>query len=239
MWILLNNYYKANRRTFYWSMMPLLILTSIIYLIEHSIFFMVFFFTLIYISALMQTEEKSNTDILYRSLPVRPSAIVYSRYIAASFIFAGVFLPAFLACFFIEYIGLPGRTASFPVITAAGFFTIALPIALLVAAIFPFTFKYGYMKGIVLGSVASILAGGTLAVILYIIVSLSGKTEILTAVMAQTDQAWINRFLLGVFAQSTTLMGKDFFLVFISIVTVILLAISVKVSVRFYNNRDL
>lgn len=239
MWILLNNYYKANRTTFYWTMMPFLILTSIIYLIEHSIFFMVFFFTGIYISALMQTEEKNNTDILYRSLPIRPSSIVYSRYIAASFIFAGVFLPAFLACSFIEHLGLPGRTASLPVITVAGFFTIAVPLAVLVAGVFPFSFKYGYGKGMLLGSVASILAGGTLAVILYIIVWISGKTEILKAVMATTNQSWIIRFFMGVFAQAMVLMGKDFFLAFISMVVVILLIGSVKVSVGFYNSREL
>lgn len=239
MWILLNNYYKANRTTFYWAMMPFLFLTSIMYLIEHSFLIVVFFFTGIYISALMQTEEKNNTDILYRSLPIRPSSIVYSRYIAASFIFVGVFLPAFLACSFIEHLGLPGRTASFPVITASGFFTIAVPLAFLVAGIFPFCFKYGYGKGMLLGSVASILAGGILAAILYTIESISGKTEILTVVMAQTDKTWITRFLLGVYAQSMTLMGKDFFLALISTVAVILLVVSVKVSVKFYNDRDL
>lgn len=238
MWILLKNYYTANRYTFFWSMMPLLILTSIVYLINHSIFFMVFFFTIMFISSLNKTEEKNNTEILYRSLPIRPSSIVYSRYIAAAFVFTGVFLPAFLVGYLIDHIGLPGRTASLSVITVAGFFTIAVPLAVLVAGVFPFSFKYGCVKGMLLGSVASILAGGILAVILYIIVSLSGKTEILTAIMAQSDQTWITRFLLGVFAQSMTLMGKDFFLALISTVTVILLAVSVKASVIFYNNRD-
>jgi ABC-2 type transport system permease protein len=220
-------------------MMPLLIMTCVVYLIEHSIFFMVFFFTIIYISSLIQNEEKNHTDILYRSLPVRSSSIVYSRYIAASVVFAGVFLPAFLACSLIDALDIPGRTGSSLVITVTGFFTIAVPIAVLVAGIFPFYFKYGYVKGMLLGSVASILTVGTLAVILYIIFSLSGKTGILTAIMAKTDNYWIVRFLLGVFAQAATLMGKEFFLVFISIVTVILLAVSVKVSVKFYKNRDL
>ena len=239
MWILLKNYYTANRRTFFWSMMPLLLTTCVIYLIEHSIFFMVFFFTIIFISSLIQNEEKNHTDILYRSLPVRSSSIVYSRYIAASVVFVGVFLPAFLACSLIEALDIPGRTGSSQVITVTGFFTIAVPIAVLVAGIFPFCFKYGYIKGMLLGSVATILAGAILAGILYIIFSLSGKTGILTAIMAKTDQSWIARFLLGVFAQAVALMGKEFFLVFIIIVTVILLAVSVKVSVKFYNNRDL
>jgi hypothetical protein len=166
---------------------------------------------------------------------------VYSRYIAAAFVFTGVFLPAFLVGYLIDHIGLPGRTASLSVITVAGFFTIAVPIAVFVAGVFPFSFKYGCVKGILLGSAASILAGGILAVILYIIVSLSGKTEILTAVMAQTDRSWISwitRFSLGIFAQAEALMGKEFFLAFISIVTIILLAVSVKASVIFYNNRD-
>ncbi len=220
-------------------MMPLLIMTCVVYLIEHTILFMVFFFTTIFISSLIQNEEKNHTDILYRSLPVQSSSIVYSRYIAALVVLAGVFVPVFLACSLIEALDIPGRTGSSPVITMTGFFTIVVPIAVLVAGIFPFYFKYGYVKGMMLGSVASILAIGTLAVILYIIFSLSGQTGILTAIMAKTDNYWTVRFLMGVFAQAATLMGKEFFLVFISIVTVILLAVSVKVSVKFYKNRDL
>ena len=220
-------------------MMPLLIMTCVIYLIEHTILFMVFFFTIIFISSLIQNEEKNHTDILYRSLPVRSSSIVYSRYIAALVVLAGVFVPVFLVCSLIEALDIPGRTGSSPVITVTGFFTIVVPIAVLVAGIFPFYFKYGYVKGMMLGSVASILAIGTLVGILYIIFSLSGQTGILTAIMAKTDNYWIVRFLMGVFAQAATLMGKEFFLVFISIVTVIFLAVSVKVSVKFYKNRDL
>ncbi len=238
MWILVKNYCTANRNIFLWSIIPFVAMTSLIYWIQHSIVFMVFLCTIVYISSFMKTEEKNNTDILYRSLPIKPSSIVYSRYIAAAVSCAGIFLPSLLACSFIEPHYFPGLTESSPVITGAGFFIITVPIAILVAGIFPFSFKYGYMKGRLLGSVASILAGVTLMAILYAIVSLSGKTEILTAVMAQTERSWITRFSLEIFAQAEALMGKEFFLAFISSVTVILLAVSVKASVRFYNNRD-
>lgn len=238
MWILLKNYYTVNRGTFSWSIMPFLIMTSVVYLIERSIVFMVFAFSMVYISSLMNTEEKNHTDILYRSLPVRPSSIVYSRYIAASAIFAGVFLPAFLVCSFIETLDIPGRTGLSPVITVTGFFVIAVPAAVLVAGIFPFCFKYGYVKGMLVGSAASVLAAGIFAVILYLIVSISGKTEILGAVMAKADRAWIVRFIMGVFAQAAVFIGKTLFPVFISIVTALLVVVSVRVSVRFYKNRD-
>jgi hypothetical protein len=239
MWILVKNYFIANRSTFIWSIIPFIGLTSLIYWAFGSIVLMVIFTAIVYISSFMKTEEKNNTDILYRSLSIKPSSIVYSRYITAALLFVGVFLPMFLVCSFIKPLVYYHLTGTFPVMTVTDFFTITVPIAISVAGIFPFSFKYGYMKGRLLGSFASLLAGGILATILIIIVLISGRTETLTAVMATTNQPWITRFFLGVFAQAMSLMGRDFFLAVINIVTLTLLMVSVKVSVRFYTNRDL
>ncbi len=238
MLILLKNYYIANRVTLLWSTIPVIILTALVYLIEHSTVFMVFIFTMVYISSFMQTEDKNKSDILYSSLPVKRTSIVYSRYISALILFVGIFLLSFLACSIIDGIDFPGRTGSYPVITVTGFSSIVIPIAVLVAGIFPFYFKYGYMKGLLLGTAASSVLSAAIVGILYVIIAINGNTTLLDAVMGKSDQAWITRFILGVFGQMTALMGKQNFLIFLSIVTIILVIASVKVSIKLYNNRD-
>jgi ABC-type transport system involved in multi-copper enzyme maturation permease subunit len=235
---LVKNYYIANRTVFGWTMVPVMITAGMIFLIDHSVVTPVVIFTLLHISTVLVTDEKNKTDILYCSLPVKRSKIVYSRYLAALLTCAYVILLAFLVCTFIESLHLPGRTVSFPVIKFNDLFIIIIPIAVLTAGIFPFYFKYGHMKGLLLGTAASTLLSVAIAGILYFITSISGKTAILDAVMAKTDRSWIVRFISGVLSQTAVLMGKQNFLVFLSIVTIILVIVSVKVSLKFYNKRD-
>jgi len=195
--------------------------------------------TLLIAAQPMSVDEKNRTDVLYCSLPVKKSTIVYSRYLAALFTFVGVVAVCFLVFSIIENLGLPARTVIFPPISVQQFFTVTIFITLFVSGFFPFYFKYGYMKGQLLGATAITLVCAAFMGVLYIVVSLSGKTAILDAVMSNTALPWIFRFLIGVFAQAAILLGKLNLQVLIGIMTAVLLFVSVRVSVKFYNNKDL
>ncbi|MCP5048793.1 MAG: ABC-2 transporter permease [bacterium] len=237
--ILFKNYFIANRTVLAWTSLPMAVLAGMMFLIKHNVFLPLVIFSLWYISSISKTEEKNRTDALYCSLPVKKSTIVYSRYLAALFTFVGVAAACFLVFSIIESLQLPGRTVTFPPISAPQLFNVTIPVALFVAGVFPFFFKYGYTKGLLLGAVVITLASAAFIGILYAVVSRSGKTALLDAVMANTELSWISRFSMGVFVQAGALMGKLNFQVLIGIVTIILVFVSVRVSVKFYNNRDL
>jgi len=239
MLILFKNYFIANRTVLAWTSLPMAVLAGTMFLIEHHVVLPLVIFALLYISSVSKTEEKNRTDTLYCSLPVKRSTIVYSRYLAALFTFVGVAAACFLVFSIIESLDLPSRMVTFPPINAHQLFTVTILVTLFVAGVFPFFFKYGYTKGLLLGAVAITLVSAAFIGILYAVVSGSGKTELLDAFMANTKLSWIPRFSIGVFVQADALMGKLNFQVLIAIVTIILVFVSVRVSIKFYNNRDL
>ena len=236
---LVKNYFVANRTVLAWTSLPMFLLAGFIFLVEHTVVIPLVILGLLYIFSFSKTEEKNRTDVLYCSLPVKKSTIVYSRYLAALFTFVGVVAVCFLVFSIIENLGLPGRTVIFPPISAQQFFTVTIFIALFVSGFFPFYFKYGYMKGQLLGATAITLVCAAFMGVLYIVVSISGKTAIFDAVMSTTALPWIFRFLIGVFAQAAILMGKLNLQVLIGIMTAVLLFVSLRVSVKFYKNKDL
>ncbi|MCU0287737.1 MAG: hypothetical protein MUF15_15260, partial [Acidobacteria bacterium] len=73
---------------------------------------------------------------------------------------------------------------------------------------------------------------------LYVIIIVSRKTSILTEIMKNAKQNWMIRFISGVYFQSLDIMGKELLLLFLGITAFILLVISIKISVKFYMNRD-
>lgn len=236
---LVKNYFVANRTVLAWTFFPVSLVAGLLFLTEHMVVFPVVLLGLLYISSVSKTEEKSRIDALYCSLPVKKSTIIYSRYLAALFTFVAVVAVCFLVFSIIESLGLPGRTVIFPPISARQFFTVTIIIVLFVSGFFPYYFKYNYMKGQLLGVTAITLVSAAFVGVLYAIVSLIGKTAILEAVMTKTEIPWIPRFFIGVFAQAEALMGSLNFLVLIGIATLILAFVSVRVSVKFYNNKDL
>jgi ABC-2 type transport system permease protein len=236
---LVKNYFVANRTVLAWTSLPLSLLAGMIFLVEHTVVIPLVALGILYIFSFSKTEEKNRTDVLYCSLPVRKSTIVYSRYLAASFTFVGVITVCFLVFSIIESFNFPGHTLIFPPISVQQFFSAAIFVALFISVFFPFYFKYGYMKGQMLGAAAITLVSAVFVGILYIIVSLSGKTTILDAVMTKTELPRITLFFMGVLAQAEALMGELNFLVLKGIVTVILVFVSVRVSVKFYKNKDL
>lgn len=235
---LVKNYFVANRTVLAWTFLPVSLVAGLIFLGTHTVVFPLVTFTLIYISSVSKTEEKSRTDVLYCSLPVKKSTIVYSRYLAAFFIFVGVVAVCFPVFSIIESLDLPGRTVVFPVISAQQLFTVTIFVVLFVSVFFPFFFKYGHMKGQLLGAAAITLVSTAFTGVLYVVVSLSGKTAILDAVMSKTELPWISRFFMGVFAQAEALMGKQNFQALIGIMTAVLVFVSVRGSVKIYNNKD-
>jgi hypothetical protein len=236
---LVKNYFVANRAVLAWTSLPLSLLAGMIFLFRHTVVFPLVTLGLLYISSVSKTEEKSRTDVLYCSLPVKKSTIVYSRYLAAFFIFVGVVAVCFPVFSIIESLDLPGRTVIFPPISAQQLFTVTIFVALFVSGFFPFYFKYGYMKGQLLGAAAITLVSTAFMGVLYIVVSLSGKTAILDAVMSKTELPWIFRLFMGVFAQAEALMGNLNFQAIIGIMTAVLVIVSVRGSVKIYNNKDL
>jgi len=236
---LVKNYFVANRTVLAWTFFPVSLVAGMMFLVDHMVVFPLVILGLLYISSVSKTEEKSRVDILYCSLPVKRSTIVYSRYLAALFTFVAVIAVCFLVFSIIENLALPGRMVIFPPISARQFFTVTTLTALFVSGFFPYYFKYNYMKGQLLGVTAITLVCAAFTGVLYIVVSLIGKTAILEAVMAKTEIPWIPRFFIGVIAQAEILMGSLNFLVLIGIATVILAFVSVRVSVKFYNNKDL
>lgn len=236
---LVKNYFVANRTVLAWTSLPMFLLAGLIFLVQHTVVFPLVILGLLYILSVSKTEEKNRTDVLYCSLPIKKPTIVYSRYLAALFTFAGVVTVCFLVFSIIERLGLPARTVIFPPISAQQFFTVTIFVALFVSGFFPFYFKYGYMKGQLLGAAAVALVSSAFVGVLYVVVSLSRKTAILDAVMAKAELPWIFRFFIGVFAQVGVLLGKLNFQVLIGIITVILVFVSVRVSVALYNIKDL
>lgn len=235
---LVKNYFIANRTVLAWTSLPVFLLAGLLFL-THIVVFQLVTLSLLYISSVSKTEEKSRIDTIYRSLPVKKSTIVYSRYLAALFTFVGVVAVCFLVFSIIESLDIPGRRVIFPPISAQQLFFATIFIALFVAGFFPFLFKYGYGKGLLVGATAITLVSAAFTGVLYVVVSLSGKTALLDAFMAKTEVSWIYRFLIGVFAQAEILMGKLNLQVLIGFVTVILVFVSVRVSVNFYKNKDL
>ena len=236
---LVKNYFIANRTVLAWTSLPLFLLAGLIFLSDHTVIFPLGALGILYILSFSKTEEKNRSNILYCSLPIKKSTIVYSSYLAVLFILWGVITVCFLVFSIIESLDLPGRTVTFSPISIQQLFTVTIFIALFASGFFPFYFKYGYMKGQFLGAAALILVSIAFLGFLYIVVSLSGKTTILDAVMAKTELPWLSLFSIGVFAQAENIMGKLSLQALIGIVTVILVFVSIRVSVKFYMKRDL
>jgi hypothetical protein len=235
---LVKNYFVANRTVLAWTSLPVFLFVGMIFLVEHTVVFPLVLLGFLYISSVSKTEEKSRTDVLYCSLPVKKSTIVYSRYLAALFTFVGVVAVCFLVFSIIESLDFPGRTVIFPPISAQQLFTVTIFVALFVSGFFPLYFKYGYMKGQLLGAAAIALVSTAFMGVLYVAVSLSGETAILDAVMSKTELPWMFRFFMGVFAQAEILMGNLNLQAFIGIMTAVLVFVSVRGSVKIYNNKD-
>ncbi|UCH96413.1 MAG: ABC-2 transporter permease [Candidatus Aminicenantes bacterium] len=239
MLILVKNYFIANRTVLAWTSLPMTVLVGMVFLIEHAVVLPLVIFALVYISTISQTEERNRTDALYCSLPVKKSTVVYSRYLAALFTFVGVATVCFLVFSFIESLELLNRPVIFPPISGSQLFTVTILVALFVAGVFPFFFKYGFTKGLLLGAVAILLVSAVFIGILYAVISMKGKTTLLEVVMANTELPWIFRFSTGVFIQVGVLMGKLNFQLLIGIMTIILVLVSVRASLKLYDNKDL
>ncbi|MCP5105026.1 MAG: ABC-2 transporter permease [bacterium] len=236
---LIKNYYIANRGVFGWTALPMTFVIALVFLVERKVGLPMFCFAFIAISTQMQTEEKSRTETLYCSLPLKRSSIVYSRYLSVLAVFTVILLFTLLVCFSLDGLDIPGRDVSSPVITFTGIFNVIIPLTVITAAIFPFYYRYGYGKALAYGSLTSVLLGAGFTGILYAVIAAGGKTVMVNSIVeGKTGIYALIVFVSGIFAQAIDLMGKQNFQVFTGIFAMILLWVSVMVSVRFYKNRE-
>jgi hypothetical protein len=191
---------------------------------------MLLFFTLL--NVLLWTEIKNHTDLLYRSLPVRPSTVVNARYLAAFSIAVAVQVLGYVL-----YLLLIRREG----VEISGFFTnregIAYFTAALTAFYLPAYHLFGYLGGMVvclvsMGGFTVLLSG-----LLYVYLSLSTGTWVLDHYAETGGNLWL--LVPVIFKRGIAWMGIDVFRIFIICLLVLLMWSSYRLSIRFFGKKDI
>ncbi len=191
---------------------------------------------LILVAMILYADEKHKTDTLYCSLPIKRSTIVLSRYISVLFLVAAGFGAAALIVGILKAnwpVGFP-PPAEF---TYQNWFAALFPIIFFCAIVFPLYFKYGYTRGIITGVVALLVMGSFLLGLIYLWSSMkSGSWELAPFISGEGKKVLL--FVKGVLVKGVKTIGTDNIIIFFSLLSLAMLVVSIRLSIKFFNQRE-
>ena len=183
-------------------------------------------FPMLMIDALKRFEDKYKSEVLFCSLPVKRSSLVYAKYLSSLVIIIITAVLSYISVLLLNTLLPMVLQGAGKLVTAPQVFTILSVYVLFVAVSFLIYFRFGY-PGYPAGILIDILVTATVAIFIwgfiYVIVSLaSGSWK-----LAQYSGKAIH------------LPGEYPFFIFTSLLLAAFTYASIYLSVRFYKKRDL
>ena len=170
------------------------------------------------------------TDATYASLPVKRSTIIEARYISSIIITVSGFFLAVISCLSLIHIFKLSDPAFSIILDTRGIISMISFLLIILAFMLPFAFKFGPGKGAIAALVVQIG--------LILLAPLLGFIKNALSDIWNFDIMFFYRLLLQIQIWIAALPAIYAYLFIFSIVFM-LIVISITLSVRFYNRRDL
>ncbi|MBN2091819.1 ABC-2 transporter permease [candidate division KSB1 bacterium] len=171
-----------------------------------------------------------NADMIYASLPIKRALIVLARYLSSFMLTAGSYSLALLSCYVAVNLFDKNDTAFEIILSWRGLLSMLIFMFLILSFMFPFIFKFGTGKGTMAALITQISLVLIIPLIKFIMKALSGIFDF--------DFAFFSR----IFYKSIQwLMQLEKFQVYLLLIGIFLsvILISISLSIRFFNHRDL
>jgi len=169
-------------------------------------------------------------EMIYASLPIKRSKIVLARYLSSFMLTAGSFNLAVLSCLSMVYIFGHTDSAFDIMLSFRGIIAMLSFLFMILSFIFPFIFKFGAGKGVTAALIAQVSLMIAVPVIKFVLKALQG--------ILAFDFAFFNRMLQTAIKWMLGLSRFEAYALIFGIVALVIL-ISIALSVRFYNRRDI
>ncbi len=170
------------------------------------------------------------TEMTYASLPLKRSTIVFARYVSSIIITLTGFCLVILSCLTIVYLFYQNDPAFKIFLSSRGIISMISFLLIILAVILPFLFKFGPGKGVIAALIVQIGIVLLLPLSEFIINALNDIWNF--------DIAFFYKLLQEILIWMTALPAIYAYL-FVCSIVVSLNAISIALSVRFYDRRDL
>jgi hypothetical protein len=169
-------------------------------------------------------------EMIYASLPIKRSRIVFARYLSSFILTIGSFSLAVLSCLSMVYIFNETDPAFNIILTFRGIISMLSLLFMVLSFIFPFIFKFGPGKGVTAALITQISLMIAIPVIKFVLKALQG--------ILVFDFAMFNRMLHTAIKWIIGLTAFQAYVLIFGIVSLIIFA-SIGLSVRFYKGMDL
>lgn len=182
-------------------------------------------------------EDRNKTEALYGSLPVKRSTIVKGRYLLAGFLTvaggAVIFLSLILMNAFLKtQRPAPGLKALLTLESGVGF---VVSVSLVTVFYLPLYFRFGFGRGSAIFAAASV----GLALVLGILERLAGRWfGFHGSLFGPEFLKDLGGAILGAIGQARAALGPPLFIASILLGLSIMIFFSVRISVRFYGERE-
>jgi len=170
------------------------------------------------------------TDMTYASLPVKRSTIVFARYVSSIIITLSGFCLVILSCLSLVYIFNLSDPAFRIILSSRGITSMISFLLVILTIMLPFVFKFGPSKGVI---AALIIQIGIVLLVPLFEFFINALNDIW-----KLDIAYLYNLLHNILNWMMTLPAIYAYLLTLSIV-VAFYFISIILSIRFYNKRDL
>jgi len=169
-------------------------------------------------------------EMIYASLPIKRSRIVFACYLSSFILTAGSFGLAVFSCFSMVYIFNETDPAFNIILSFRGIIAMLSFLFMILSFIFPFIFKFGPGKGVTAALVTQISLIIAVPLIKFVLKALQG--------ILAFDFAFFNRMLHSAIQWIVGLTAFQAYLLIFGIFSFVIL-FSIGLSVRFYNRMDL
>ncbi len=169
-------------------------------------------------------------EMIYASLPIKRSTIVFARYLSSFMLTTGSFSLAVLSCLSMVYIFNESDPAFKIILSFRGIIAMLSFLFMILSFIFPFIFKFGPGKGVTAALVTQISLMIAFPLIKFVLKALQG--------ILAFDFAFFNRMLHAAIKWIIDLTAFQAYLLIFGIVAFVIL-VSIGLSVSFYKRMDL
>ncbi len=171
-----------------------------------------------------------NAEIIYPSLPIKRSIIVYGRYVSSFLLTSSSFLLAVLVCYIAVHVFEKTDPVFDIILQWRAIVSMVAFLFLIQSFILPFIFKFGAGRGINAAIVTQIVIVLMIPVVKFIMNAISG--------IFAFDLAFFSRLLQTILIWIIGLQTfYAYFLIFTFVISIIY--ISIRLSVRFFNRLEL
>jgi hypothetical protein len=230
--------YTANKSVLWWLSILLFMVLVIIFILNKNVVLVNIYTMFVLVSTFIQTDNKFKTNILFCSLPVKRSTLVFTRYLSTLMALVLLLFLSFLTGLFVKIIEPTRFVTSYSFVTLGDMYWIAIPTAFIISIWFPYYFKYGYTKGSLWAFASLLLIIAVVIGCFYLFLIIKGEALVLTHFVVQMKLPHVLAVILAIIFQTIKSIGIKQSMVFLGVFTVILLVLSIRLSIKEYKKRN-